>query len=476
MLVRKVLLPPMLAGAVLVGVLATVALTVASGSRASQGKSLFAGDDGGKLVTALSIELEGTPGARDIRAARLPLHVRQRMLERHPFYDDYVAAQQRYDVSWVLVAAVHYQETGFGKQAKRKGARGDVLAIARQLRREKADEGLGGAAVRAVSKRYGSEPQGEVSTAMVIERARAWRVLGTIPLPGRGELQTPAAGVIGGCGYFGCPRPGHLHNGVDFLAPSGTPIHAVDDGEVVLIETPGESGGYGNFTCVQHRPHLASCYAHQSAFADGLRVGSRVKRGQVIGLMGSTGSSTAPHLHFEVRRGPAECQRCAVDPLPLLSGEVPQETVPKMLSLPSVARAARPARAPAVAPAPPPVRTPVPTPAPAATAPPASHDDDEGDGDAGAVGDPVTRRGTGGATGSPGKREAVPDYDPAPGLGASKQPVPGASAQPAPAPAPRPAAPTPGPSTSGGGASGPTSTPAQAAPAAAPPAPPSPAP
>ena len=166
---------------------------------------------------------------------------------------------------------------------------------------------------------------------MVIERAKAWRLLGTLPLPGRGELATPVKGVVGGCGYFGCPRPGHLHNGVDFLAPSGTPIHAVDAGTITLVEGIGQSGGYGNFVCVQHRPHLASCYAHMSAYAAGVRLGARVKRGEVIGLVGSTGSSTAPHLHFEVRRGPAACQSCAIDPLPLLSGDVPDAVLPRMV-------------------------------------------------------------------------------------------------------------------------------------------------
>jgi hypothetical protein len=140
-------------------------------------------------------------------------------------------------------------------------------------------------------------------------------------------------GVVSGCGYFGCPRPGHLHNGIDLIAPAGTPIHAADGGTVALLQSIDQSGGYGNFICLQHRPHLATCYAHLSAVAAGLQVGDRVRRGEVIGLVGSTGSSSAPHLHFEVRRGPAACQTCAVDPLPYLSGDVPQAVVPEMLTL-----------------------------------------------------------------------------------------------------------------------------------------------
>jgi len=461
-LVRKVLLPPMLAGAAIACLLGALALTVAGGSRAGDRKSLFAGDDGGKLVDALSIELEGTPGAGDIRAARLPRVVRKRLLERHPFYASYMAAQQRYGVPWVLVAAVDYQETGFGRRAKRKSSRRAIMQIGRQLRDAKANDGLGKVAVRAVSQRYGSQPQGDVSTAMVIERARAWRLVGTIPLPGRGELLVPTTGIVGGCGYFGCPRPGHLHNGVDYLAPSGTPIHAADEGEVVLMQSPGESGGYGNFTCVQHRPHLASCYAHQSAFAAGLRVGSRVKRGELIGLVGSTGSSTAPHLHFEVRRGPAACQSCAVDPLPLLSDEAPEATVPKILRLPGAARSAPAAPAPTGPGAPAPVRAaPVQAaPAPTATAPREKPEENE-EPETGTQ--PTTPKGSSGA-----QRGGVPDFDPAPGLDVSTQAAP--APQPPPpaapasaAPAPAPAAPAAAPAT--GGASGPPAQQAAAAPA-----------
>jgi murein DD-endopeptidase MepM/ murein hydrolase activator NlpD len=307
-------------------------------------------------------DLEGTITPADIRRAQKPLSERRRLLAKHPYFFLYTIAKERFDVSLYLLAAVHYQETGFHRAPAKFGTyrrwkrnrnaidsvvrparyphhsgrhpsvRDDfdvVMAIAQGLKRNGA-RGLGGATTRAIGLRYGSDPDGRLAAAMVLERARAWRLLGTIPLPGRGELATPVKGVVGGCGYFGCPRPGHLHNGVDFLAPSGTPIHAADDGIVASVESPGESGGYGNFVCIQHRPHLASCYAHMSAFAANVHPGARVHRGQVIGLVGSTGSSTAPHLHFEVRRGPAACQACAVDPLPMLSGEVPEDTLPKM--------------------------------------------------------------------------------------------------------------------------------------------------
>jgi hypothetical protein len=131
-------------------------------------------------------------------------------------------------------------------------------------------------------------------------------------------LARPVAGVVGGCGTFGCPRPGHLHHGVDFLAAAGTPVHAAASGLVALVQSPARSAGYGNFVCVQHRPALATCYAHLSAVAARVRLGARVRRGQLVGLVGATGSASTPHLHFEVRRGPAGCGQCAVDPLALL--------------------------------------------------------------------------------------------------------------------------------------------------------------
>lgn len=87
-----------------------------------------------------------------------------------------------------------------------------------------------------------------------------------------------------------------MHTGVDFGAPMGTPIHAAADGVVVWA---GARGGYGNCTIIDHGNSLATLYAHQSVI--GVVVGQHVTRNQVIGKVGSTGMSTGPHLHFEVR-------------------------------------------------------------------------------------------------------------------------------------------------------------------------------
>src|SRR4051794_155067 len=86
------------------------------------------------------------------------------------------------------------------------------------------------------------------------------------------------------------------HPGIDIGVPSGTPIRAADSGRVVIA---GWTGGYGNYTCIQHTASLSSCYGHQSSIR--VSVGQNVSQGQVIGLSGCTGLCFGAHLHFEVR-------------------------------------------------------------------------------------------------------------------------------------------------------------------------------
>jgi murein DD-endopeptidase MepM/ murein hydrolase activator NlpD len=89
------------------------------------------------------------------------------------------------------------------------------------------------------------------------------------------------------------------HPGIDIGVPSGTPIRAAAAGRVALVQSEAASGGYGNFTCIQHTGAMATCYAHQSVIR--VSVGQQVSQGQVIGLTGCTGRCFGPHLHFEVR-------------------------------------------------------------------------------------------------------------------------------------------------------------------------------
>ena len=113
---------------------------------------------------------------------------------------------------------------------------------------------------------------------------------------GSGRFIWPVNGPI--TGSFGEQRPGHIHAGIDISAPSGTPIRAAAGGQVAIA---GWTGGYGNYTCIQHGGGLSTCYGHQSSI--GVSVGQSGSQGQVIGSVGSTGHSTGPHLHFEVRVG-----------------------------------------------------------------------------------------------------------------------------------------------------------------------------
>lgn len=134
-------------------------------------------------------------------------------------------------------------------------------------------------------------------------------------------LMTPVAGrITSRFGHRTHPifRYTRFHSGMDFGAPSGTPIVAAADGQVVGA---GWNGGYGRQVVVAHGGGIATTYSHMSSFA--AEPGMPVRQGQVIGYVGSSGLSTGPHLHFEVRVGGR-----AVDPLsvqlasrPALSGE-----------------------------------------------------------------------------------------------------------------------------------------------------------
>jgi murein DD-endopeptidase MepM/ murein hydrolase activator NlpD len=129
-----------------------------------------------------------------------------------------------------------------------------------------------------------------------------------------GGLVMPTTGTFSsGFGYrvdpFGLGTT--FHAGQDIAAPTGTPIIAATAGTVAIVETPGQSGGYGNYTCIDRGGGFATCYAHQSVVF--VHVGQVVAQGQTIGLVGSTGASTGPHLHFEVR-----LNGVPVDPVPYL--------------------------------------------------------------------------------------------------------------------------------------------------------------
>lgn len=118
------------------------------------------------------------------------------------------------------------------------------------------------------------------------------RFLNRRPLEGGGTLRSRF-------GYRIHPifKTRRLHTGVDLAAPTGTPIYAAGDGVITYYKW---QSGYGNKVEIQHVNGYETAYGHMSRYADGLGVGSKVRQGQVIGYVGSTGQSTGPHLHFEV--------------------------------------------------------------------------------------------------------------------------------------------------------------------------------
>lgn len=89
------------------------------------------------------------------------------------------------------------------------------------------------------------------------------------------------------------------HSGTDFAAPPGTPIYAAGDG---TIDHAGWKGGYGKYVRIRHNSEYSTAYAHMRAIKRGIGVGKRVRQGQVIGFVGTTGRSTGPHLHYEIHR------------------------------------------------------------------------------------------------------------------------------------------------------------------------------
>ena len=136
-----------------------------------------------------------------------------------------------------------------------------------------------------------------------VRRKGSGAIIGGVPT----GLPLGGARLTSGFGYRFHPLSGRYqpHAGVDLAAPTGTPVLATADG---VVGTAGWSGGYGLLVALDHGGDLETRYGHLSGVA--VAPGESVKRGQVIGYVGSTGRSTGPHLHYEVRQG-----QVAVDPL-----------------------------------------------------------------------------------------------------------------------------------------------------------------
>ena len=166
-----------------------------------------------------------------------------------------------------------------------------------------------------------AELQEEVAIAGAEQKAQAEG----LPGAAAGQLLAPLRGTVTqlfGPSPYGFELPftyrgvyyPHFHTGLDIGAPTGTPVGAAAAGVVVLATTNLAGGapvGFGTYVLLSHGGGLYTLYGHLSALA--VRAGDSVQAGQEIGLAGTTGNSTGPHLHFEVRRGDLP-----VDPAPLL--------------------------------------------------------------------------------------------------------------------------------------------------------------
>jgi len=220
---------------------------------------------------------------RVVRAARTEAKATAKRLSGLEKRETRVAAviQERRDEVARLKGTLVDRRDQFAAVRSQKGAvlanvRGNRQDLEGDLRALEAEQARVSAALRKAASDNGFNP----AAAGPVRQGS-----GSFIWPVNGPLTSP----------FG-QRWGRLHAGIDISAPEGTPIRAADSGKVVLL---GWTGGYGNYTCVQHGGALSTCYAHQVRY--GTSMGASVSQGQVIGYVGNTGNSFGAHLHFEVR-------------------------------------------------------------------------------------------------------------------------------------------------------------------------------
>ncbi len=156
---------------------------------------------------------------------------------------------------------------------------------------------------------------GDILAAEFTNRGKTYRALRYTDASGRSDYYTPDGKSMRkafirtpvdftrissrfGKRYHPTLKKRKNHHGVDYAAPRGTPIKAAGDGKIVHL---GRKGGYGKTIIIQHGGKYSTLYAHMSNYNRKLRRGARVKQGQTIGYVGTTGRSTGPHLHYEFR-------------------------------------------------------------------------------------------------------------------------------------------------------------------------------
>jgi murein DD-endopeptidase MepM/ murein hydrolase activator NlpD len=144
-----------------------------------------------------------------------------------------------------------------------------------------------------------AEIQGQIA-AELAETGSAPLPAGPIQYGASGSMIWPVDGaVVSGFGGRDIGAGYEYHPGIDIAVAEGTPIRAAADGTVIFTQPEASSGGYGNYTCIDHGGGLSTCYAHQTSFA--VAAGQSVSQGGIIGYTGCTGYCLGPHLHFEVR-------------------------------------------------------------------------------------------------------------------------------------------------------------------------------
>ncbi len=176
---------------------------------------------------------------------------------------------------------------------------------------------------------------GRILSAEYVNQGRTHRAAWYQPAEGRGDYYTPdgrtlrkaflrnPVDIVRITSHFNLRRKHPIlhkiraHRGVDYGAPTGTPVRATGDGKVVHR---GSKGGYGRTVVLRHGSKYSSLYAHLSRYARGLKNGSRVKQGQVIGYVGASGLASGPHLHYEflvngTHRNPLKVDLPGVEPL-----------------------------------------------------------------------------------------------------------------------------------------------------------------
>ena len=241
-----------------------------------------------------NVELLGRINAQDRRIANQVEQAKQRAEAARRE----TASTRRLQAAAVSVISARTEEARAARD--RLAAERDTLAAARSLKQSALRT------ARATREEYLQEVEAlaaqSAALAETIRASQAGAGSGGTGAPSAAGLVWPVAGpVVSGFGM----RWGRMHEGIDIAAASGTPVRAAAAGVVIYA---GWLGGYGNLVVLDHGSGLATAYAHASVIVVGVR--QQVLQGQTVSLVGSTGHTTGPHLHFEVR-----VNGVAVDPL-----------------------------------------------------------------------------------------------------------------------------------------------------------------